>query len=159
MSELLETLAARLRVLEDREAIRDLIASYGPLADAGQAAALAALWAEDGIYEVVGFAQAQGHAAIAALIEGETHRALMADGCAHLLGPVAVEVDGNVATARGHSVVFRHGPAGFAPYRVAANRWTLARRTEGWRVVHRRNALLDGNEAARILLIPGQPAS
>jgi hypothetical protein len=146
MSELLETLVARLRVLEDREAIRDLIASYGPLA-------------EDGIYEVVGFAQAQGHAAIAALIEGDTHRALMADGCAHLLGPVTVEIANNTASARGHSVVFRHGPEGFAPYRVAANRWTLRRSADGWRVVHRRNALLDGSEAARILLIPDQPAS
>ncbi len=159
MSELLEALGARLRVLEDREAIRELIARYGPLADAGEAQALAALWAADGIYEVVGFAQAQGHAAIAALIEGETHRALMADGCAHLLGPVAVEIDGDTATVRGHSVVFRHGPEGFAPYRVSANRWTLARRAEGWRVVHRRNALLDGNAAARMLLAPGQPAS
>lgn len=159
MSELLETLVARLRVLEDREAIRDLIASYGPLADAGEAQALAALWAEDGIYEVVGFAQAQGHAAIAALIEGDTHRALMADGCAHLLGPVTVEIANNTASARGHSVVFRHGPEGFAPYRVAANRWTLRRSADGWRVVHRRNALLDGSEAARILLIPDQPAS
>ncbi len=159
MSELLEALSARLRVLEDLEAIRELIARYGPLADAGEAQALAALWAPDGIYEVVGFAQAQGHAAIAALIEGETHRALMADGCAHLLGPVAVEIDEDIATARGHSVVFRHGPVGFAPYRVAANRWTLARRAEGWRVVHRRNALLDGNEAARMLLASGQPAS
>ncbi|WP_031342478.1 nuclear transport factor 2 family protein [Novosphingobium lindaniclasticum] len=159
MPELLEALAARLRILEDREAIRDLIASYGPLADAGEARALAALWTEDGIYEVVGFAQAEGHSAIAALIEGEAHRTLMADGCAHLLGPVAVEVDGDTAIARGHSVVFRHSPAGYAPYRVAANRWTLKRRPEGWRVAHRRNALLDGNETARILLAPGHPAS
>ncbi len=30
-----DTLAARLQALEDREAIRDLIARYGPAADSG----------------------------------------------------------------------------------------------------------------------------
>ena len=35
-------IAARLQALEDREAIRALIASYGPLADAGDSAGLSA---------------------------------------------------------------------------------------------------------------------
>lgn len=162
MSHTLETLAMRMQALEDREAIRDLVACYGPLADTGDAQALAALWVEDGIYEVVGFATARGWAAIAALIDGPVHRALMAAGCAHLLGPLAIELDGDQATARGHSVVFRHEAGTFAAHRVSANRWTLRRTAEGWRVVHRANALLDGNEAARILLAslsPPQPAS
>jgi len=150
----IEALAARLQTLEDREAIRDLIARYGPLADAGEADALASLWTEGGVYDVVGFATAKGHAKIAALIDGPAHRALLADGCAHLLGPVAIDLDGDEAVARGHSVVFRHGPGGFTAFRVAANRWTLERRFEGWRVVHRANALLDGEEAARTLLTP-----
>ncbi|MFN4222204.1 MAG: nuclear transport factor 2 family protein, partial [Novosphingobium meiothermophilum] len=94
MSDTLDALERRLRLLEDREAIGDLIARYGPLADRGEAAALARLWTADGIYEVVGFARAEGQAAIAALIDGAHHRALMADGCAHLLGPVAVTLDG-----------------------------------------------------------------
>lgn len=154
----MDRLAARLRVLEDREAIRDLIARYGPLADAGEAQALAALWAPDGVYEVVGFARATGHAQIAALIDGPMHRALMADGCAHALGPVAVDFGAeDRATARGHSVVLRHTGAGFEVYRVAANRWTLARGDEGWRVLHRANALLDGAAAARALLAPPLP--
>lgn len=155
------TLAARLQALEDREAIRELVAQYGPLADCGDARALAALWCEDGVYEVVGFATAKGHGEIAAMIDGPVHRQLMADGCAHVLGPVAVAVDGDTATARGYSVVFRHADGGFEAFRVSANRWTLARTQQGWRVTHRANALLDGKEAARILLSPigVQPAS
>ena len=147
-----EDIAERLRVLEDREAIRDLIAHYGPLADSGEAAALAALWAEDGIYEVIGFATARGHAEIAALIDGQHHRALMEQGCAHLLGPVAIALSGDTAVARGHSVVFGHADGQFVAQRVAANRWALERRACGWRVVHRANALLDGAAAARALL-------
>jgi len=145
-------IAARLGALEDREAIRDLIARYGPLADSGDATALAALWVEDGEYEVIGFAAAKGRAAIASLIEGPVHRSLMADGCAHLLGPVTITLDGDRALARGHSVVFRHDDGRFVAHRVAANRWTLERREQGWRVVHRANALLDGAKAAQVLL-------
>jgi len=144
---------ARLQALEDREAIRDLIARYGPLADSGDAAGVAALWTEDGSYAVGGMTEAKGRAAIAALIEGQMHQSLMAGGCAHVLGPVAIDLDGDTATARGHSVVFRaDGEGGWTPFRVSANRWSLARTPEGWRVTRRENALLDGSEAARALL-------
>lgn len=152
MTETIETLAGRLRALEDREAIRELVACYGPLADSGDAAGVAELWEAGGTYAVHGFAAASGQAAIAALIEGPVHQALLADGCAHLLGPVTITLDGDGATACGHSVVFRHTDEGFAVHRVAANRWHFARGAQGWRVTHRENALLDGNEAARALL-------
>lgn len=149
----LEALAARLQALEDREAIRELIASYGPLADTGAADALSQLWTEDGRYAVGGMTEAKGRAAIAALIDGTVHRNLMADGCAHTLGPVTILLDGDTATARGHSVVFRaDGKGGWTAHRVSANRWHLARTPDGWRVTARENALLDGAEAARALL-------
>ncbi len=97
-------------------------------------------------------AEANGRAAIAGLIDGETHRQLMKDGCAHLLGPVAIELEGDVAIARGHSVVFRQTDAGFEVWRVSANRWELERGAQGWLVRRRVNAPLDGSEAARALL-------
>lgn len=144
--------SARLTALEDREAVRELIARYGPLADAGDAQALAELWTEDGEYVVTGFATARGHAEIAALIEGPVHRQFMADGCAHLLGPAAVTVAGDVATARCHSLVLRHEEGSFVVHRVSANRWSFRRTAKGWRAVRRENALLDGAQAARALL-------
>lgn len=145
-------LEARLQALEDREAIRALIVRYGPLADSGDAAGVAALWAEDGSYAVAGFADAVGHGEIAALIDGPYHQQLMADGCAHVLGPVAIELEGDAATARGHSLVLRWTGSGFEVLRVAANRWQLARGAQGWRVTRRENALLQGEAAARALL-------
>jgi len=148
----LPTVEERLRALEDREAIRNLIASYGPLADSGNAEAVAALWVEDGSYAVGGMTEAKGRAAIAALIDGDTHRALMAAGCAHLLGPVAIDLDGDRAVARGHSVVFRKTPSGFEVWRVSANRWELVRTDDGWRVERRVNTPLDGSEVAQALL-------
>ena len=83
-------------------------------------------------------AEAKGKPAIAALIDGDIHRALMADG--------------DRAVACGHSVVFRNGTTGFEVWRVSANRWELVRTDDGWRVERRLNAPLDGSEAARALL-------
>ena len=148
-------LEARLQALEDREAIRDLIARYGPLADSGDAAGVAALWAKDGSYAVHGFADAVGREAVAGLITGPVHQQLLADGCAHLLGPVAIDLDGDKATARGHSVVLRRTGQGFEVHRVSANRWLLERGAKGWQVARRENALLQGDAAARALL--GKP--
>lgn len=148
------TLAARLRALEDREAIRDLIASYGPLADTGNAAAVASLWREDGSYAVGGMGESEGRAAIAALITGPVHQQLMADGCAHVLSPVAIDLDGDRAVARGYSCVFRWTGAVWDAVRVSANRWELARASSGWQVLRRENALLDGGRAAQALLTP-----
>lgn len=148
----LPTIEQRLQALEDREAIREIIAGYGPMADSGDAGGIAELFAESGCYAVGGMGEARGRAAIAGLIEGPTHRDLMAAGCAHLLGPVAIDLGGDRAVARGHSVVLRHTGGNFEVFRVSANRWELERRDGAWQVTRRDNALLDGNAAARALL-------
>ncbi|MFZ1741811.1 MAG: nuclear transport factor 2 family protein [Pontixanthobacter sp.] len=142
----------RLLALEDRAAIEALIASYGPLADSGDAAGVARLWTDDGTYNVGGFGTATGHREIAALIEGPTHQELMHAGCAHVLSPHVITLDGERASATGYSVVFRKQGDAFQPWRVSANRWELTRTRDGWRVQHRDNAPLDGSEAARALL-------
>ena len=57
--ERLDRLEARVQALEDELAIIRLVASYGPLVDAGEADAVAALWAEDGDLRRRGLADAQ----------------------------------------------------------------------------------------------------
>lgn len=146
-----ENIGERLRILEDREAIRNLIARYGPLADSGDAGAVAALWCDDGTYQVGGMGEARGQEAIAALISGPVHQSLLADGCAHILTSPVIDLMGDHAVARCHSLVFRHEDSEWIPVRVAANRWELRRTSAGWRVVRRENALLDGSAAARAL--------
>ncbi|MXO74379.1 nuclear transport factor 2 family protein [Altererythrobacter aerius] len=156
---MVEAAELRLRRVEDREAIRDLIARYGPLADAGEAQALAALWTEAGEYDVGGFHVARGRPAIAALIDAALHRALMADGCAHVLSAPAIDLDGDKAIAVNHSIVFRRNGDEWTVWRASANRWELARTPEGWRVARRVNRPLDGNPGAFALLSAAQPAS
>lgn len=52
MPKTFEALTVHLRALEGRDEIRDLKARYEPLADAGDAACVAAHWQEAGVYSV-----------------------------------------------------------------------------------------------------------
>ena len=51
----LARLEERVGRLEDELAITRLVASYGPLVDAGEAEGVAGLWAQDGAYDVEGW--------------------------------------------------------------------------------------------------------
>ena len=137
---------SRIRRLEDIEAIRNLIASYGPMADSGDAEGVAALWSENGSYDVGGFGVSTGRQAIAALITGETHKGLMAQGCAHVMSPHHITLDGAKAVATGYSTVFRKNGEAYEAWRVSANRWELARQSDGsWLVDLRINRPVDGS--------------
>ncbi len=116
---------------------------------------VAALFDTAGVYAVGGMGESHGRPAIAALFDGPVHRQLLADGCAHLLGPVAIDLAGDTATARGLSLVFRWNGGNWDAVRVSANRWQLVRGDAGWLVTRRDNALLDGDAAARALLAVG----
>ncbi|WP_157966228.1 nuclear transport factor 2 family protein [Oceanibium sediminis] len=146
-----DTLETRLRAIEDRLAIADIIAGYGPAADALDEASLGADWAEDATY-TAGEHRFEGRAAIAGITGYATHQGYVAQGCAHVLGPHRIEVDGDTATARGHSVVFLHDAPGWRAERVSANLWHFARTPEGWRITGRENRLLNGDAAAHALL-------
>ena len=140
----LADLDARIQRLEDVEAIRNLIASYGPAADRGDADAVSEIWWEDGEYDVGGFGVSKGREAIAALITGDFHQQLMAGGCAHVLSPHEISVDRNGAQASGYSTVFRATNGGFEAWRVSFNRWTFEKRGDDWRTILRVNRPVEG---------------
>lgn len=142
----------RIRRLEDIEAIRNLIASYGPLADIGDPQGVAALWTENGSYSVGDFGEAKGWEQIGALILSDTHQVLLTEGCGHILTAPHMTLDGDSAVAINHSVVFRNAGDSHEAWRVSANRWELVRTDDGWRVQHRRNRPLNGDGAAQALL-------
>ena len=140
-----------LEDLKDREAIAQLLASYGPAVDSNRLQAAADLWADDGSYAVAGFGVHQGRAALVDLLAAPHHQQLLVDGCAHILSAPHILLQGARALAYNYSCVFRHSAAGFAAERVAANRWELEKTPQGWQVIRRDNALLDGSAAARQL--------
>jgi hypothetical protein len=143
-------LEARLQVLEDRAEITQLIAAYGPAADSGDAEAVAALWSDGGTYQFDDTVLDADD--IRALVTIPTHVEYLRRGCAHIVSAPRITLDGDRAIAVTHSVVMLREGERWIGERVSANRWELQRTPEGWRVLHRRNRLLDGGADARELL-------
>ena len=140
-----DELARRVQTLEDELAIHRLIVRYGIAADAGNADAAAATFAEDGVYDVdVGVMRGRG--AVAAMLGAERHQA-MVGRCAHQIGPAVVHVTGDQATAVGYSRVYLADQGRVGIYRVSTNRWRFERRRDQWAVVARTTRLLGHTEA------------
>lgn len=150
-----ETLAGRLRTIEDELAVRRLILSYGPAADAGLSARAASLWADDGRYDWDGGkVPYEGRSAIQGMLDGDTHQGLIGAGVAHFAGPPLIDLDGDRATALTYSLIMRRDTemGRFYLWRVDAARWDLERIEGTWSVRRRTNRLLDESGAGRILL-------
>jgi hypothetical protein len=144
-------LEERLQRVEDELAITRLLASYGPLVDAGAADEVADIWADDGEYDVEGW-HMRSRADVHAMVLSDGHQHLIGGGCAHFLGPAVVRLDGDEAVAVCESLLVRHREGGFSVRRAGANHFRLQRLAEGWRVVHRTTRALDGSAEARELL-------
>lgn len=147
----------RVRVLEAKWEILQLIGSYGPAVDAGRARAVADLFAADGRYTYSLNGEQHtltGNDELVGMVEGPTHQGIIAGGAGHVLDLPRVVVDGDRAVATGHSLLTRFEADTGRWYldRVASNRWECERTDAGWKVVNRVNELLDGREESRDLL-------
>lgn len=147
----LDALEARLQRLEDEHEVAKLIASYGPLVDAGEADRVAALWTEDGTYDVEDLYMGSRNE-VAAMVRSDAHQGLIGAGCSHFLGPAHVTVSGDAAVAVCESVLLvRHKDRVF-PARIGANHFELVRTDDGWRISRRATRGLDGGAGGRALL-------
>ncbi|MET0822314.1 MAG: nuclear transport factor 2 family protein [Aeromicrobium sp.] len=151
----IRNLLERVQALEDRLAIYQLLATYGPAVDSVQAEVVSGMWASDGTYEPSGIAPFHGSEAVGQLVHQEPHQSYVSAGCAHVISLPHVTVDHDSAVATGHSRVYLHTDAGWQVERVSANRWELERGPDGWAVRRRLNHQLTGSEAGRELLAEG----
>ncbi|KQY50940.1 nuclear transport factor 2 family protein [Nocardioides sp. Root140] len=153
-------LEERLRRLEDKEAIAELIATYGPLVDGGAADDVAAQWTEDGVYDVDEITM-NGRDEIRSMVRSKNHQGWIAGGCAHFLGPVKITATGDEAVAVCHSLMivnrggdFEKDPE-FVVRRATAHHFELVRGSDGWLVAKRTSRVLDGRAEAPALLVKG----
>lgn len=149
-------LEARVRLLEDRAEIFQLMAAYGPAVDRLSGDALAALWTEDGRYDIDDQSLA-GAQQIGELIRLDTHRQYVAAGAAHVISLPQLRITGDRAVAIGYSCVYVCTGPRHEVLRSSSNRWEFRRTPQGWRVQRRINRRLAGSEAARGLLAPAAP--
>lgn len=152
----LADLERRLQRIEDERAIERLIASYGPLVDTGDAESAAALWADDGVYDVEDWLM-RGRDDIAAMVRSSGHQDLINRGCVHFLGPAVVTVHGDDAVAVCASTLLVKREPGYQVARGGANYFRLRRDAETgqWQIVTRITRLLDGSAESRALLVDG----
>lgn len=150
----LAELERRLAQIEDERAIERLIASYGPLVDAGEADATAQLWTEDGSYDVEG-ATMNSRADVAAMVRSDAHQGLINRGSTHFLGPAVVTLDGDDAVAVCESLmVLRHNEK-YVVARAGVHHFQFRRVEHQWQIASRIARTLDGNPEARSLLSAG----
>ncbi|MEY4160372.1 MAG: hypothetical protein RLZZ136_993, partial [Pseudomonadota bacterium] len=72
---------------------------------------------------------------------------------AHMSTVPYVVIDGDRAVATCHTMVAMHSDDGFYIGRLSASRIQLAREGDGqWRITHRQNYMLDGDQAGPGLL-------
>jgi len=160
------TLESRLRDVEDRLEIYNLIASHPPGADTGGSEHVAACWVEDGVFDRgAGLSSPQGRDALAAQVRSPGHQAAITGGLAHFTGLPYVEIDGDRATVISYLQILvpqrqgdpvevpNHGTSkGFRVHRMGANKWELVRTPDGWKFKSRTLRMLDGSQEARDIL-------
>jgi hypothetical protein len=160
------TLEDRIRAIEDRLAIYDLIASHPPSADTGGRDHIAASWVEDGVFDRgENLSSPRGRDTIADHVLGPEHQAAIAGGLAHFTGLPHVAIAGDTAVVTSYLQILvpqtqgdpvdvpSHGRSkGFRVHRMTANRWELVRTAQGWKIRHRTIRQLDGSEPARRIL-------
>ena len=160
------TLEQRLRTIEDRLAIYNLIAAHPPSADTGAGEYTASVWTEDGVFDRgAEFSRPTGPAAIAGTSTSVEHHRAIEQGIAHFTGLPYVRVSGDTAFAISYIQILvpdRVGPVfqvpnhgssqGFHVHRVAANRWEFVRTAAGWKIRRRTVRSLDGSPPARKIL-------
>ena len=166
MTEAQSSLERRLRAVEDRLEIYNLIAGHPPSADTGAAAYAEAIYAEDGVFDRgPGLTSATGNRTIGAMLQSPDHQAAIAGGLAHFTGLPHVTIDGDTAVVISYLQILtpnksgepvevpNHGSSrGYHIHRVVTNRWDLIRTASGWKIERRTLRLVDGSEPSRELL-------
>ena len=160
------SLEGRIRAIEDRLEIYNLIAGHPPSADTGAGAYAEAVYTEDGIFDRgPGLPGAVGNKALGALLNSDAHRAAIAGGLAHFTGLPHVTLDGDEATVISYLQILtpkrsgepvevpNHGASrGYHIHRVVTNRWELKRTAAGWKIKRRTIRVVDGSDGSREIL-------
>ncbi|HXJ32898.1 MAG TPA: nuclear transport factor 2 family protein [Candidatus Eisenbacteria bacterium] len=150
LEETVAALARRVEQLEDELAIHRVIIRYGLGVDAGDPDRAAAVFTEDGVYDVdVG--RMEGRDAVRSMVRGARHQEMVGH-CAHQMGPAVVTLHGpDRASAVGYSRVYLETRAGTHVYRVSLNKWELVKQAGAWLIARRTTRVLGHAEALNVI--------
>src|SRR5262249_33497249 len=106
------TLEERVRAIEDRLAIYNLIASHPPSADTGADYYTRAGSADDGVSDRGPHAGGSGNETIAAVVKPPEHQAAISGGLAHFCALPYIELDGDRAAVTSYLQILMPDPNG-----------------------------------------------
>lgn len=142
----------QLRRVADVQEIINLVMTYGPMVDAGDAEGTAQLWSSTGSYEVDGVLSMQGRDEIAKMVHTPLHQQLINGGAAHVLTVPRISIRDEEADGFNHALLIAHEAGKYRIERISANQWKFGKESGEWRILSRVNRPLDGRPAARELL-------
>jgi hypothetical protein len=159
----------RLKLIESKLAIYELIASHPPSADTGLAEYTASVYMKDGVFNRgEGLDGAKGVEAIAAFILRPAHEEAIKNGLAHFASLPLIDLRGNTAIVTSYLQLLQldkqgelremanHGSStGYRIHRVVVNRWELECHDGRWKIRSRTLLPVDGGIAPRQLLEQG----
>lgn len=165
-------LEARLRAVEDKLAILELIASHPPSADTGAADYTRGVYKDDGVFDRgPSLDGARGAEAIAAFIQRPEHEVAIRGGLAHFAGLPLIDLRGDAAIVTSYLLILNldakgeprelpnHGVSlGYRIHRAVVNRWELERTDGRWTIARRTLLPVDGSEEHQALLRRGLTA-
>lgn len=157
------SLEARLRAMEDRLEIYNLIAAHGPSADTGTGCYAEAVFTTDGVFDrgvVIG-----GNVSIGKALNDPDHVRAIEGGLAHFHGLPHIQLSEDSAIVTSYLQILHpdnfgtprtlpnHGQSpGFRIHCVLANEWHLVRKNDRWQIKSRKIRQLNGDVEARELL-------
>jgi hypothetical protein len=155
----------RVRAIEDRLEIYNLIASHPPSADTAAHNYIRSIFVEDAVLDLGGTKTASGAQAISEMPQRPEHHQAIKGGLAHFAGLPHVTIDGDRAVVTSYLQILAPHPTadeievpahgatrGYRIHRVGANRWELVRTPQGWKIRRRSYRTLDGSEPALDIL-------
>jgi len=160
-----KTIEDRIRAIEDRLEIYNLIASHPPSADTAAHDYIRSIFVEDAVLDLGGTKTASGAQAISEMPQRPEHHQAIKGGLAHFAGLPHVTIDGDRAVVTSYLQILAPHPTadeievpahgatrGYRIHRVGANRWELIRTPQGWKIKRRSYRTLDGSEPALDIL-------
>ncbi|MBI2831724.1 MAG: nuclear transport factor 2 family protein [Chloroflexi bacterium] len=151
----LKIIKQRLQVLEDKEAIRELLARYCFRADMHRTDAFLDLWTEDSTFDVVSEwgGPRKGKEQIRHLLDAQPQQVAINNQCQHLLLDLLIDVDGDTATATGYCVLNVRWQGGFGMFRCSVRTFRFRRENGRW-LVHETVSRLIGDPECEKLIAP-----
>lgn len=119
----------------DAEQVRDLYARYSFAYDQGNADEYAALFTEDGVFEVVGGPEVQGRDALAGMVAAAAARPART---LHMVSNILVTVTGDSATGKAYVQLLALAEGALRVVTVGTYDDTFVRTSAGWLLSRRR---------------------